>query len=96
MSWRTMLLVAAGLTVVTTAIASTEASARTLIQVTRYSRLVDPYRGLAPSDFCGGRLPAFGSDACGYREVSYGPNSCWLRLPYRPYSPQPRRVWVCG
>jgi hypothetical protein len=53
-------------------------------------------RGLSAADFCGGRLPAYGTDACGYREVSYGPDSCWRRLPYRPYGPQPRRVWVCG
>ena len=93
MSWRKVFLAIAGAAVVTAAtLASSEASAR--------SRGGWGYRdltlGLSPADFCGGRLPAYGTDACGYREVSYGPGSCWRRLPYRPYGPQPRRVFICS
>jgi hypothetical protein len=93
MASRAMPLVAAALAVITAAIAPSGASARTRTVVTRVIHLD---RGLAPWDFCGGRLPSFGSDACGYRELSYGPNTCWRRLPYRPYGPQPRRVYICG
>jgi hypothetical protein len=95
MFWRKILLAAAALSMVVGTFVPPEASARTRI-VVRHSQVVDTNWGLAPSDFCGGRLPAFGFDACGYREVSYGPNSCWRRLPYRPYGPQPRRVFICG
>ena len=31
--------------------------------------------GWSAADFCGGRLPAYGTDACGNREFSYGPDS---------------------
>ena len=96
MSSQTILLAVAAVAIVAATLASTEASARSRSKVVGLSRVVDMDRGLAASDFCGGRLPAYGSDACGYREVSYGPNSCWRRLPYRPYGPQPRLVFVCG
>ena len=71
-----------------------EASARSRVMGTSWA--VSPDRGLAAADFCGGRLPAYGTDACGYRELRYGPGSCWRRLPYHPASPEPRRVWICG
>jgi hypothetical protein len=73
-----------------------DASARRRVKVISPAGYVLLERGLGPRDFCGGRLPGYGSDACGYGEVSYGPGSCWRRLPYRPYRPEPRRVWICG
>jgi len=91
MSWRKILLaIAAG--AVVAAIAPTEASARGRQRV----RIIALDRGLAAADFCGGRFPSYGFDACGYREISHGFDSCWRRLPYTPYHPKPRRVWVCG
>jgi hypothetical protein len=90
MPWHRILLAIAAAAMVAATLAPTEASARS-----RVVRVVSP-EGLAATDFCGGRLPAYGVDACGYRELSHGPDSCWRRLPYRPYGPQPRRVWVCG
>ena len=91
MPWRSTFLAAAIAAVVAAALVPGEASARW-----RGSGYQDLGVGLSGADFCGGRLPAYGTDACGYREVSYGPGSCWRRLPYRPYGPQPRRVWICG
>jgi hypothetical protein len=91
MPWQKTLLAIAAAAVVAATLVPTEASARW-----RGWRVVSPDEGLAASDFCGGRLPAYGTDACGYRELSHGPDSCWRRLPYTPYGPQPRRVWVCG
>jgi hypothetical protein len=96
MSCRTALLAIAAAAVAAAMFAPTEASARSRVKVVRFSPSFDLEKGLGPADFCGGRLPAYGSDACGYREVSHGPGSCWRRLPYSPSSPQPRRVWVCG
>src|SRR3954453_8543355 len=39
--------------------------------VTRADWSGAPDPGLAPRDFCGGRLPGYGLDACGYPEVGY-------------------------
>jgi len=86
-----MFLAAAMAAVVTATFLPIEASARW-----RGWGYRDVELGLSGADLCGGRLPAYGTDACGYREVSYGPGSCWRRLPYWPYGPQPRRVWICG
>lgn len=91
MPWHKMFLAAAMAAVVTATFLPIEASARW-----RGWGYRDVELGLSGADFCGGRLPAYGTDACDYREVSYGPGSCWRRLPYRPYGPQPRRVWICG
>jgi hypothetical protein len=93
MPWHKVFLAAAMAAFVTATFLPTEASARWRGWGYGYW---GAERGLSAADFCGGRLPAYGTDACGYREVSYGPDSCWRRLPYRPYGPQPRRVWVCG
>ena len=90
-----IMLAVAAVSILAATFASPEASARSRIKVVRFIRVIDLDRGLAASDFCGGRLPGYGSDACGYREVSYGPNSCWRRLPYRPHGPQPRLIFVC-
>ena len=91
MPWHKMFLAAAMAAVVTATFLPIEASARW-----RGCGYRDVELGLSGADLCGGRLPAYGTDACGYREVSYGPGSCWRRLPYWPYGPQPRRVWICG
>ena len=95
MFWRKMMISTAAVAVIAGSLVPSEASARQRAKVMRYFDVVEN-RGLAPADFCGGRLPAYGVDACGYREISHGPGSCWRRLPYRPYAPEPRRVWVCG
>src|SRR4051794_1886191 len=42
-------------------------------------RHVGGVAGWSAADFCGGQLPAYGTDACGHREFSYGPGSCWRR-----------------
>jgi hypothetical protein len=84
MPWHKMFLAAAMAAVVTATFLPIEASARW-----RGWGYRDVELGLSGADFCGGRLPAYGTDACGYRKVSYG-------QPYRPYGPQPRRVWICG
>jgi hypothetical protein len=53
--------------------------------------------GWSAADFCGGRLPAYGTDACGNREFSYGPDSCHRRaVEYTALGPVARRVWACG
>jgi hypothetical protein len=90
-----MMISTAAVAVIAGSLVPSEASVRQRAKVMRYFDVVEN-RGLAPADFCGGRLPAYGVDACGYREVSHGPGSCWRRLPYRPYAPEPRRVWICG
>ena len=66
----------------------------------RYRTIVHHVRGIigwSAADFCGGRLPAYGTDACGNREFSYGPGSCYRRaVVYTALGPVARRVWVCG
>jgi hypothetical protein len=53
--------------------------------------------GWSAADFCGGRLPAYGTDACGNREFSYGPGSCYRRaVVYTRSGPVARRVGACG
>jgi hypothetical protein len=65
--------------------------------VTRADWSGAPDPGLAPRDFCGGRLPGYGVDACGYPEVGYGmANSCWQRVRATPKHPEPRLVSICG
>jgi hypothetical protein len=96
MSVRKTMLALAAVALVATPLAPTDASARVAVKVVKIIPAAWFKEGLAPPDFCGGRLPSYGFDACGYREVSYGPGSCWRRLPYRPDHPEPRRVWLCG
>ena len=84
-------MIVAAAVVLATSLATTDASARGRIVVHR-----NPDQGLSAWDFCGGRLPGYGTDACGYREVQHGIGSCWRRLPDRPYHRGPRRVWICG
>jgi hypothetical protein len=89
---RKVLLIAAALAVVAAGFAPTEASAGR----GRAARAAVLDRGLAGSDFCGGRFPSYGYDACGHREFSYGLNTCWRRVPYRLGELDPRRVSICG
>ena len=92
MSGRKMLLAIAAAAVVVAMFAPSEASAR--------------YRGRAHhwavhrvvvDDYCGGRLPAYGTDACGFPEFSYGPGSCWRRVIVHTHDGlRPRRVFICS
>ena len=80
-----MLLAVCTVAVVAATFAPTEASARYRIG------------GWSAADFCGGRLPAYGTDACGNREFGYGPDSCYRRaVVYTALGPVARRVWACG
>lgn len=97
MSWRAGLMAIAAAAVLAAAFVPTEASARHRHRGYDWrGPVVGLALGLAPEDFCGGRLPAYGYDACGFREFSHGPGSCWRRAVYRPDRPYPRRVWICG
>jgi hypothetical protein len=73
--------------------APSDASARHRIIVHHVGGVI----GWSAADFCGGRLPAYGTDACGNREFSYGPDSCHRRaVEYTALGPVARRVWACG
>ena len=83
--FRQKLLAVAAAAVVAATFAATEASARH-----RHHRTV------AVIDYCGGRLPAWGTDACGFPEFSYG-DGCWKRvIVSTPEGPRARRVRTCG
>ena len=87
-----MLLAVCTVAVVAATFAPTEASARHRIRGYAWGDV-----GWSAADFCGGRLPAYGTDACGNREFSYGPSSCYRRaVVYTPLGPVARRVWACG
>jgi hypothetical protein len=91
-----VLLAIAWAAVIAATFAPTEASARHRHRVV-VIRHVGGMVGWSAADFCGGRLPAYGTDACGNREFSYGPGSCWARaVRYTPLGPVARRVWACG
>ena len=86
------LLAVCTVAVIAAAFAPTEASARYRIRGYGWGNV-----GWSAADFCGGRLPAYGTDACGNREFSYGPSSCYRRaVVYTPLGPVARRVWACG
>ena len=87
MSWQKNLMAVAAAAVVVTAFASSEASAR-------HRR--GYHWAVAPADYCGGRLPAYGQDACGFPEFSYG-DGCWKRVIVNTSEGlRPRRVRACG
>ena len=87
-----MLLAVCAAAVVAATFAPTETSARHRIRGYAWGDV-----GWSAADFCGGRLPAYGTDACGNREFSYGPDSCYRRaVVYTALGPVARRVWACG
>ena len=87
-----MLLAVCAAAVIAATFAPTEASARHRIRGYASGDV-----GWSAADFCGGRLPAYGTDACGNREFSYGPDSCYRRaVVYTALGPVARGVWECG
>ena len=87
-----MLLAVCAAAVVATTFAPIDASARYRTRGYGWGDV-----GWSAADFCGGRLPAYGTDACGNREFGYGPDSCYRRaVVYTALGPVARRVWACG
>src|SRR3954462_4193492 len=87
-----MLLAVCAAAVIAATFAPTEASARHRIRGYAWGDV-----GWSAADFCGGRLPAYGTDACGEREFSYGPGSCWRRVVVHTLDgPFARRVNICS
>jgi hypothetical protein len=84
MPWQRLFLAVAAAAVVAATLVPTDASAR--------------HRGRGHlTDYCGGRLPAYGTDACGFPEFSYGPDSCWRRVIVHTHDGlRPRRVFICS
>jgi hypothetical protein len=92
MSLRRTTLLFAAVAIVAATLAPTDVSARHRARVHVWAD-----RGWSAADFCGGRLPAYGTDACGNREFSYGPGSCYRRaVTYTRHGPVGRRVYICG
>ncbi len=92
MRWRHTIPAIAAAVIIAATLAPSDASARHRVRGHVWAD-----RGWSAADFCGGQLPAYGTDACGNREFSYGPNSCYRRaVRYTPQGPVGRRVYVCG
>ena len=90
--WKVMLAVAASAVVAAT-LGPQEASARHRHSVV--VRHVGGMAGWSAADFCGGRLPAYGTDACGNREFSYGPGCFRRAVIYTPDGPVGQQVRTC-
>ena len=86
-----MMLAVCAAAVLAATFAPTEASARHRIRGYAWGDV-----GWSAADFCGGRLPAYGTDACGNREFSYGPDGYRRAVVYTALGPVARRVWACG
>jgi hypothetical protein len=89
MPWQKLFLAVAAAAVVAATFVPTDASAR--------HRGRGHHRTVVVTDYCGGRLPAYGTDACGFPEFGYGPDSCWRRVIVHTYDGlRPRRVFICS